>query len=157
MTTSLGVAGVMILAAGLTACEPRSLSCPYNDAPTAAPSAGCFVANQTGVLVVEHPGGAVSMPGGAVEPGESARCAAVRETREETGAPVSAGLLLATFESGFELFACERLDESAPLRTRMPEEIQAVYFLPRTHFRETLWRFPSDLPVFEQLYDHERD
>lgn len=143
---------LLLLAVGLSACERRPPPCPYNDAPGSAPSAGCFVATEAGLLVVEQPGGTISVPGGMVEPGESARCAAVRETWEETGLRVSAGRLLSVFDSGFELYACDRQDENAPVRTRMPGEVSAVYFLPYSQFREARWRFSSDLPIIEQIF-----
>lgn len=53
------------------------------------PSAGAFVRHGDEVLLIERTdNGNWSMPGGAMDPGESLAGCAVRETREETGVQV---------------------------------------------------------------------
>ena len=67
--------------------------------------AGAVVRDTSGrVLLVlranEPSRGMWSIPGGRIEPGESARAAAVREVREETGLDVEVGELLYAAEIG---------------------------------------------------------
>ena len=54
------------------------------------PSAGCFVTDDQGrvLLIRRDDNGDWSMPGGAMDPGESLTGCAVRETREEAGVEV---------------------------------------------------------------------
>ncbi len=137
----------------LAACAGPPADCPYDDEATGAASAGCFVVTGQGLLVVQHHEGSVSMPGGSVEAGESARCAAARETLAATGARVTGGDLLHRFGRGFELFACTLHQADAQFGTQMPEEIADAYFLPRERFQGARWRFPDDRAVFERLYE----
>lgn len=68
------------------------------DAPavnSVKPSAGCFVRRGGEVLLIERTdNGNWSMPGGAMDPGESLAGCAVRETWEETGVRVEATSVL---------------------------------------------------------------
>ena len=73
----------------------------------AAPSAGCLVVNQGEVLLVKIMGGTYGPPGGSVDAGESAQCAAERETNEETGVIAQARDLAISFENGFHLYWCD--------------------------------------------------
>jgi 8-oxo-dGTP diphosphatase len=74
--------------------------------PTAAtriPCVGAVIRDDTGRLLMilrgHDPGrGLWSIPGGRIEPGESAEEAVVREVREETGVEVRCGPLLGTAE-----------------------------------------------------------
>ena len=66
----------------------------------AAPSAGCLVVDQGDVLLVKIMGGTYGPPGGSVDAGESAQCAAERETYEETGVIAHASELAKRFDNG---------------------------------------------------------
>ena len=131
-------------------CSPAGAqpNCPYTGEPADALSAGCLLVSGGKMLVVEFAGGAVSPPGGKADPGESARCAAIRETWEETGLAVDAAELIHVFESGFHLYRCHAKKIPGELKTRMPGEINATYFLPSDRFGQATWRFPEDMQVF---------
>jgi 8-oxo-dGTP diphosphatase len=71
--------------------------------PARVPCAGAVVRDDAGRLLLvqrgREPGrGRWSLPGGRVEPGETAAEAAVREVREETGLDVAAGELVGRVE-----------------------------------------------------------
>ena len=73
--------------------------------PEPVQCAGAVVLDAAGRLLLVRRGqapsaGLWSVPGGRVEPGESAAEAAVREVREETGLDVHVGALLASVEIG---------------------------------------------------------
>jgi ADP-ribose pyrophosphatase YjhB (NUDIX family) len=70
---------------------------------TTVPCAGAIVRDGAGRLLLirrgQEPGlGRWSLPGGRVEPGETAAAAAVREVREETGLDVTAGALVGSVD-----------------------------------------------------------
>jgi 8-oxo-dGTP diphosphatase len=70
---------------------------------TRIPCVGAVIRDETGRLLMilrgHDPGrGLWSIPGGRVEPGETAEQAVVREVREETGLEVGCGPLLGTAE-----------------------------------------------------------
>lgn len=107
------------------------------------PGAGALVRNAQGHLLLQlrEDDGTWSLPGGAVEPGETPARAVVREVREETGLRVRpvrlAGVLGAqrsTYPNGDEveyttvLFDCEVLGGS--LSTEDPETARLQWFPP---------------------------
>ncbi len=72
---------------------------PYEEKPAPVECAGAVVRDALGRLLLirrgrEPSAGMWSLPGGRVEPGESAAAAAAREVREETGLDVEVGQLL---------------------------------------------------------------
>ena len=90
-----------------------------------APSAGCLVITDRGVLLVRDWTGSVALPGGSVRPGESARCGAERELFEETGLVALAGHTAQRFDNGFQLFWCEVAASAEPTIHR-PLEIRQI-------------------------------
>jgi len=107
---------------------PRPLlTCPVIGEQTPihdAPAAGCLVVIDGKLLVVRRvdpragKNGRITPPGGGVESGESARCAAVRECREEAGVDVAAGALVHRFDNGFALFLCRPINDKADAAAR---------------------------------------
>ena len=78
---------------------------PPTGKPNLVVCAGAVVLDDAGRLLLIRRGqapsaGLWSVPGGRVEPGETAAQAAAREVREETGLQVQVGALLATVEIG---------------------------------------------------------
>lgn len=73
-----------------------------------------------------------SLPGGAIERGESAEEAVVRETREETGVEVAIDFRIATYEldNGFEVHAFRCTISSGTPTASPTEEIAAVEWHP---------------------------
>lgn len=74
---------------------------PDEEKPAPVECAGALVRDDTGRLLLVRRGrppseGLWSLPGGRLEPGESAAAAAAREVREETGLTVDVGALLIT-------------------------------------------------------------
>ena len=72
----------------LVACGETPPPCSRNATQPSAPSAGCLVFTEGGVLLVKDWSGEWALPGGSVKKSESARCGAEREVFEETGLAV---------------------------------------------------------------------
>ena len=106
-----------------------------------APSAGCLVITDRGVLLVRDWTGSVALPGGSVRPGESARCGAERELFEETGLVALAGHTAQRFDNGFQLFWCEVADSAEPTIHR-PLEIRQIIWWQPDEARFIEWRYP---------------
>lgn len=116
--------------------------CPHEGKPDFAPSAGCLAVVHGSVLLVETLHGKASPPGGRVRAGESAQCAAHRETFEETGLDLLPAELLAVFDTGFHLYHCQI---HAASRQINPDklEVRKGFWLPVTEFDSVQWRFPG--------------
>ena len=106
-----------------------------------APSAGCLVITDRGVLLVRDWTGSVALPGGSVRPGESARCGAERELFEETGLVALAGHTAQRFDNGFQLFWCE-VDSPAEPNINRPFEIREIIWWQPGEARYIEWRYP---------------
>lgn len=110
------------------------------------PCVGAVVRDGTGRIVLvlrAHPpaAGSWSLPGGRVEPGESAAAAVVREVAEETGLRVEVGRLVGTVERDaghgatyvIDDYECtvtggrlEPGDDAADARWCTPDEVRAL-------------------------------
>ena len=103
--TSVRTLFVGALVMCLLGCQSEP-PCSFEGEGLHGPSAGCLVVDQGQILLVEIPGGTYGPPGGLTNTGESAQCAAERETYEETGVIAKAGELAVEFDNGFHLFWC---------------------------------------------------
>ena len=99
----------------------------------AAPSAGCLVVDQGDVLLIKIMGGTYGPPGGSVDAGESAQCAAERETYEETGVIAHASELAKRFDNGFHLYWCDRCRAGSAARNK--DANLAAGFLQRSTYQ----------------------
>ena len=115
-----------------------------------APSSGCLVVDQGEVLLVKIMGGSYGPPGGSVNAGESAECAAERETWEETGVKARAGELAITFENGFQLYFCESVSGRDIIITR-PLEIKDADWFSDEQLRQLRWRYPGQGSMIHRL------
>jgi len=136
----LGIVSVLLTT---PACRAKLPPCPVVEAPQRALSAGCLTLVHGQLLVVEGWNGRVSPPGGTVEAGESAQCAAHRETWEETGLDVRPAGLLHTFATGFNLYRCDLYSDSGALDSQAITEVRRAYWLPLSDVDAVEWRFPQ--------------
>ena len=93
------------------------------------------------MLIVRDHTHKLSLPGGSVEAGENARCAAYRETWEETGLTVQPQTLVTVFDNGFHLFHCVSEATDPRPRPRRPHEIDDAMWLDPAEFARHEWRF----------------
>ncbi|GAA5316315.1 MAG: hypothetical protein AseanaTS_15190 [Candidatus Pelagadaptatus aseana] len=130
---------LVVLLAGCTKAPP----CPgFKDSPVVV-SAGCLAFQGQKLLLVQGQNGAVSVPGGSANPGENGRCAAFRETWEETGLRVVPGPLVRAFDNGFHLYHCRVGDWPERFEPPFRLEIREVMLLHRDQFDRVDWRFPE--------------
>ena len=107
-----------------------------------------LVTTPRGVLLLERPFPPVwEMPGGAIEPGESAAAAAQRETEEETGLVVELTARLGTFRRSGWLGGTVHLYRAVPVAGRpvanATEARRLAYVAPGTAIRLMLpWHRP---------------
>jgi 8-oxo-dGTP pyrophosphatase MutT (NUDIX family) len=121
--------------------DRQAPACPFEGEGDSAPSAGCLVVVHGRMLVVESIYGGVTPPGGKAARGESAQCAAHRETWEETGLDLHPGELLAVFDTGFHLYHCEIHAGSGMVELGPLKEVKDWYWLPVEDFDKVQWRF----------------
>jgi len=131
----------LLLVAGCSG--PEAPPCPLESSAEAARSAGCFAVKEGALLVVEGMNGKLSPPGGSVETGEGARCAAFRETWEETGLRLQPGELVDVFETGFHLYYCAHHENSGKIDPPPRMEVRRAFYLPLAEFDQWSWRFPG--------------
>ena len=112
------------------------------------------------MLVVRHRfGGKLGVPGGRAESGESAQCAAHRETWEETGVEVVVHELIKYFSNGFALYHCTPVHAAATSTDELDvpasgrNEITQVIWIDPRAIRAEDWRFPRDYPAILRLID----
>jgi 8-oxo-dGTP diphosphatase len=147
--TSVRTLFVGALAICLLGCQSEP-PCTFEGEGLHAPSAGCLVLNQGQILLVEIPGGTYGPPGGSTDAGESAQCAAERETYEETGVIAKAGELAMEFDNGFHLFWCESMS-GREITIERPLEIMSADWYTPERFMQLRWRYPQQGLVVNEL------
>lgn len=151
MRRSLGLLACASMAL-LAGCQVRATPpCPAFPTEDRAPSAGCLALREGKVLVVRDLQGRLSPPGGSAEDGESAQCAAFRETWEETGLELEPDRLLAVFETGFHLYLCHHHDASGEIDPPPRLEVRDAFYLSPGEFDTWPWRYPGQQQVLQQL------
>jgi 8-oxo-dGTP pyrophosphatase MutT (NUDIX family) len=114
-----------------------------------------LVFTDRGILLVRDWTGSVALPGGSVQPGESAQCGAEREVFEETGLVVVAGDTATRFDNGFQLFWCEVAAPAEPTIHRPLEIRQIIWWQPaEAQFIE--WRYPRQGDQIQALIAERR-
>lgn len=103
------------------------------------------------MLVVRDLQGRLSPPGGSAENGESAQCAAFRETWEETGLVLEPDRLLEVFDTGFHLYLCQHHDASGEVDPPPRLEVRDAFYLSPDDFGAWSWRFPGQETVLKRL------
>ena len=89
--------------------------------------------------------------GGKAREGESAQCAAHRETLEETGLDLMPRQLLSVFDTGFHLYYCEIHARSGLIEPDNVMEVRRGYWLSLDEFDEVEWRFPGQGDALREL------
>lgn len=130
--------GIILLMWG---CGETAPPCQNAAQSPVAPSAGCLIITDRGVLLVRDWTGSVALPGGSVQLGESAKCGAEREVFEETGLVAVASDTARRFENGFQLFWCEVAAPAEPTIHRPLEIRQIIWWQPH-EARFIEWRYP---------------
>ena len=144
--------GIILLLCG---CGETAPPCQNAAQSPVAPSAGCLVVTDRGVLLVRDWTGSVALPGGSVQPGESAHCGAEREVFEETGLVVVASDTARRFENGFQLFWCEVAAPAEPTIHRPLEIRQIIWWQPH-EARFIEWRYPRQGDQIQALIAERR-
>jgi 8-oxo-dGTP pyrophosphatase MutT (NUDIX family) len=139
---------ILLLAACMRSVVPP---CPYEGTPDFAPSAGCLAVIHGKILVVDSHKGGLSPPGGKALSGESAQCAAHRETFEETGLNLLPRQLVHVFDTGFHLYYCEIHAESGLIASDALE-VKRGFWLPVEDFDKVQWRFPGQGEALAALF-----
>lgn len=142
---------LIVLLAAVTGCTQSEPVCPYVGPPDYAPSAGCLALVHGRALVVQGRLGGIGPPGGSARAGESAQCAAHRETLEETGLDLMPGRLLHTFDTGFNLYLCAIHAESGMIDPVHIGEVKQAFWLPVDEFDQHTWRFAGQGEALRQL------
>ena len=140
---------ILVMAVVLSACSEQP-TCSADGGNMAAPSAGCLVVDQGEVLLVKIMGGTYGPPGGSVDAGESAQCAAERETYEETGVIAHAEDLAISFDNGFHLYWCDSVSGRNIDITR-PLEIKDADWFASEEFLALPWRYPNQGEIIYSL------
>ena len=139
----------------VSACSPATdYRCSFEGEPDDAPSAGCLTVVHNKVLLVDSRSGGVTPPGGKTREGESAQCAAHRETLEETGLDLIPRQLVHVFDTGFHLYYCEIHAGSGRIDAAVME-VKRGFWLDIEDFDTVKWRYPGQGEVLQQLLNPE--
>ncbi len=142
----------VLLCIGLAGCVGESAPpCPPSAPRAQAPSAGCLAILDGGVLLVQDLNGRLSPPGGSANEGESAACAAFRETWEETGLLLEPEQLLDVFDTGFHLYRCRHHEGSGEIDPPIRLEVRDAFYLAPSDFDRWDWRFPGQEQLLHEL------
>lgn len=136
-----------------TACSHiETPPCPFVGEPEFAPSAGCLALIHGKILVVESARyGGITPPGGKSLPGESAQCAAHRETFEETGLDLIPRQRVAIFDTGFYLYYCEIHARSGHIEPASLMEVRRGFWLSIDEFDQYEWRYEGQGETLRRL------
>ena len=135
-----------------SACSDSGVpQCPYEGKGDNALSAGCLAVVHGRVLVVDSRKGGLTPPGGKTMPGESAQCAAHRETFEETGLDLMPRKLLKVFDTGFHLYYCEIHAGSGLIEPGAAVEVRRGFWLSLEEFDDVQWRYPGQGEALREL------
>lgn len=140
---------LLCLLLGACSAVPES-NCPYKGEPDYALSAGCLTVVHGKMLVVDSRSGGLTPPGGKSRADESAQCTAYRETLEETGLDLIPGQLMAVFDTGFHLYACEIHADSGSIDPAVME-VKRGFWLDLTDFDSVQWRFSGQDKVLREI------
>lgn len=130
---------------------PPRPPCPFEGKPDFAPSAGCLAVVHGKVLVVDSRKGGLTPPGGKALSGESAQCAAHRETWEETGLDLMPGELIRVFDTGFHLYHCQ-IHAQSGLIAADALEVKRGFWLSVDDFDKVQWRYPGQGEALAELF-----
>ncbi len=143
----------LLLTVSLAGCMRTPIPpCPFEGKADFAPSAGCLAVVHGKVLVVESRKGGLTPPGGKALSGESAQCAAYRETYEETGLSLMPRQLLRVFDTGFHLYYCEIHADSGLIATDVME-VRRGFWLPVSEFADVRWRYPGQGEALSEIFN----
>jgi 8-oxo-dGTP diphosphatase len=143
---------MFILCALLSACAVGDAPlCRFEGEVDSAPSAGCFSLVDGDLLLVQGLNGKISVPGGSAVQGESAQCAAHRETWEETGLDLAVGELLEVYDTGFHLYVCAQHASSGEIDPPPRMEVRQAFYLAPEQFGQWEWRYPEQRGLLEGL------
>lgn len=149
---SLSAISVALL---LTACTTNKITCPIVSEHIG--NGGCLIVHDDKVLMAKHrKKDKWNLPGGTYEPGESAQCAAQRETWEEVGVKVEIGELVTRFKNGFYLYRCHLNAGEYRSQYAVPEsgvkEVTAIEWIDPSTLSPADWRYPERWPKEQQLF-----
>ncbi len=139
------IASAVALLVAMSGCQKSTpIACPYSTDKIHGANAGCLVTKGDDILVITmRLTGKQSIPGGTSEIGESPRCTAYRETKEETGVEVSVHELLGQFENGFHVYRCVAENPDVSLDTFDWKEVSDVSWRSWLSLDDDNWRFPE--------------
>ena len=141
----------VLLALFAGACSsPPPKPCPFEGEADFAPSAGCLTVVHGKMLVVDSRRGGLTPPGGKSRDGESAQCAAHRETLEETGLDLIPRDLIHVFDTGFHLYACEIHAQSGSLEPEVME-VKRGLWLDISQFDAVQWRYEGQGRILSEI------
>lgn len=142
MTNKWPLLITLILLSGCSR-SPLEATCPYADRNETAANAGCLIVHKGKVMTVQQRSGKYNMPGGTSDDGETSSCTAYREVFEETGHQVVVNELLAEFDNGFRLYACDSIHPDQGFDPVNPLEIKSVQWSDPEELSQDIWRFPD--------------
>lgn len=139
------------LALLLSGCSDSAPICPFPGGGDEAPTAACFSVVDNSLLVIQGLNGKIGLPGGLSKSGESSRCAAFRETWEETGLQLQPAELLQVVSNDLHLYRCDPGEQPGTIDPPLGLEVRAVFYLPFEQIDDYEWRFKGEREVVSAL------